>query len=175
MHSMTIRSTRARVLRRIGWIRPNRTSPRLCWPDNEYRHLGRFRTPTQRRDCLHSTKMRNYLDAEHRDDADTRESRARRWQPRDCGFRDRKAIAAKQASMTRRRCLKSHTPMDGISYGSEPTYIVVYRHPVDAHFSFRSHVENMKDPGPLTEMFPEDIQDTTNLTHLNNYWCPRIK
>ncbi|MDQ2091176.1 sulfotransferase domain-containing protein [Marimonas arenosa] len=77
----------------------------------------------------------------------------------DCGFRDRKAIAAKQASLTRRRCLKSHTPMDGISYGAEPTYIVVYRHPVDAHFSFRSHVENMKDSGPLAEMFPEDIQD----------------
>ena len=76
----------------------------------------------------------------------------------DCGFRDRKAIAARQASLTRRRCLKSHTPMDGISYGSEPTYIVVYRHPVDAHFSFRSHVENMKDPSPLAEMFPEDIR-----------------
>ena len=75
----------------------------------------------------------------------------------DCGFRDRKEIAAKQARLTRRRCLKSHTPMDGISYGSEPTYIVVYRHPVDAHFSFRSHVANMKDPGPLAEMFPEDI------------------
>lgn len=76
----------------------------------------------------------------------------------DCGFRDRKAIAAKQASLTRRRCIKSHTPMDGISYGSGPTYIVVYRHPVDAHFSFRSHVENMKDPGPLLEMFPDDIR-----------------
>lgn len=76
----------------------------------------------------------------------------------DCGFRDRKAIAAKQASLTRRRCLKSHTPMDGISYGLEPTYIVVYRHPIDAHFSFRSHVENMKDAGPLLEMFPDDIR-----------------
>jgi hypothetical protein len=76
----------------------------------------------------------------------------------DCGFRDRKAIAARQTSLTRRRCLKSHTPMDGISFGSEPTYIVVYRHPVDAHFSFRSHVEHMKDPGPLAEMFTEDIR-----------------
>jgi len=80
----------------------------------------------------------------------------------DCGFRDRQAIAAKQASLTRRRCLKSHTPMDGISYGSEPTYIVVYRHPVDAHFSFRSHVENMKDPGALLEMFPDDISSGFN-------------
>lgn len=74
------------------------------------------------------------------------------------GFRDRKAIAASQDSLTRRRCLKTHTPMDGIAYGAEPTYIVVYRHPVDAHFSFRSHVENMKDPGPMIEMFSGDIR-----------------
>lgn len=75
----------------------------------------------------------------------------------DAGFRDRKAIAASLSGQTRRRCIKSHTPMDGISYGAEPTYIVVYRHPVDVHFSFRSHVANMKDPGNLTEMFPDDI------------------
>ncbi len=76
----------------------------------------------------------------------------------DCGFRDRKATAAHQAGLTRRRCIKTHTPMDGIAYGSEPTYIVVYRHPVDVHFSLRSHVENMKDPGTMTEMFPDDIR-----------------
>ena len=80
----------------------------------------------------------------------------------DCGFRDRQAIAKKQAGLTRRRCLKSHTPMDGIAYGAEPTYIVVYRHPVDAHFSFRSHVANMKDPRKLAEMFPEDIREGFN-------------
>ena len=76
----------------------------------------------------------------------------------DCAFRDRKAIAAKQAGLTRRRCMKTHTPLDGISYAAEPTYIVVYRHPVDVHFSLRSHVENMKDPGGMTEMFPKDVR-----------------
>lgn len=76
----------------------------------------------------------------------------------DCAFRDRQAIAAQQSSLTRRRCIKSHTPMDGIAYGAEPTYIVVYRHPVDVHFSFRSHFENMKDKGPLADVFPADIQ-----------------
>lgn len=80
----------------------------------------------------------------------------------DCAFRDRKAIAAKQAALTRRRCLKSHTPMDGIPYAAEPTYIVVYRHPVDTHFSFRSHVENMKDPGRMKDLFPDDIGDGFN-------------
>lgn len=76
----------------------------------------------------------------------------------DCAFRDRVAIAASQASLTRRRCLKSHTPMDGIAYGAEPTYIVVYRHPVDVHFSFRSHFENMKDKSLLAHMFPDDAR-----------------
>lgn len=76
----------------------------------------------------------------------------------DCAFRDRKAIAASQSHLERRRCIKSHTPMDGIAYGSEPTYIVVYRHPVDVHLSFRTHVENMKDNSSLIGMFPPDIQ-----------------
>jgi len=76
----------------------------------------------------------------------------------DVEFRDRKAIAAFLSGLTRRRCIKSHTPMDGISYGAEPTYIVVYRHPIDAHFSFRSHVDNMKDPGALADLFPADIE-----------------
>jgi len=76
----------------------------------------------------------------------------------DCAFRDRKAIAASQSSLERRRCIKSHTPMDGIAYGSEPTYIVVYRHPVDVHFSFRTHVENMKDNSGLIDMFPPEVR-----------------
>lgn len=75
----------------------------------------------------------------------------------DAGFRDQKVMAASQDILERRRCLKSHTPMDGIAYGAEPTYIVVYRHPVDAHFSFRSHVENMKDSSVLIDMCPADV------------------
>ncbi|MEH6740968.1 MAG: sulfotransferase domain-containing protein, partial [Sulfitobacter sp.] len=74
----------------------------------------------------------------------------------DAAFRDRKAIAASQSSLKRRRCVKSHTPMDGIAYGAEPTYIVVYRHPVDVHFSFRTHVENMKDNSGFIDMFPPE-------------------
>ncbi|WP_298835815.1 sulfotransferase domain-containing protein [uncultured Roseobacter sp.] len=77
----------------------------------------------------------------------------------DCAFRDRQALAAGQTALTRRRCLKSHTPMDGIAYGAEPTYFVVYRHPVDVHFSFRNHVANMKQPGVLQDMFPDDIRE----------------
>ena len=48
--------------------------------------------------------------------------------------------------------------MDGILYAREPPYVVVYRHPVDMHFSFRTHVENMKDDS-LDYMFPEDERE----------------
>ncbi|MEM7319692.1 MAG: sulfotransferase domain-containing protein, partial [Pseudomonadota bacterium] len=45
----------------------------------------------------------------------------------DCAFADRPARAAFLDSLERRRCIKSHTPMDGIPYGPDPTYIVVFR------------------------------------------------
>lgn len=71
----------------------------------------------------------------------------------DSAFRDRPAIARFLDGLERWRCIKSHTPMDGIPYATEPTYIVVYRHPADVHFSFRSHAENMKE-NTLVHMFP---------------------
>jgi hypothetical protein len=76
----------------------------------------------------------------------------------DCAFRDQKAMARFLDGLTRRRCIKSHTPMDGIPYGREPTYIAVYRHPVDAHFSLRSHSANMKTD-LLAHLFPEDERE----------------
>lgn len=54
-----------------------------------------------------------------------------------------------------RRCIKSHTPMDGVPYRSDVTYIAVYRHPLDVHFSMRNHVKNMKDSS-LDHLFPDD-------------------
>ena len=75
----------------------------------------------------------------------------------DAGFRDQKVLAATQDRLERRRCLKSHTPMDGIAFGAEPTYIVVYRHPVDVFFSFRSHVENMRNRDVFKEISPPDL------------------
>ncbi len=80
----------------------------------------------------------------------------------DCGFRDREKIAAFLDNLERRRCIKSHTPMDGILYGREPSYITVYRHPVDAHFSLRTHAGNMKDnmkDSMLDNLFPEDERE----------------
>jgi aryl sulfotransferase len=76
----------------------------------------------------------------------------------DCEFRDRQAIAAFLDGLDRRRCIKTHTPMDGILFGEKPTYITVYRHPIDVHFSFRTHVANMKADW-LDYMFPEDERE----------------
>lgn len=73
----------------------------------------------------------------------------------DAAFRDRREITAFLDGLDRRRCIKSHTPMDGISYARQPTYIAVYRHPVDVHFSLRIHAANMKHDW-LDHMFPED-------------------
>lgn len=76
----------------------------------------------------------------------------------DCGFRDRQEIKGFLDALDRRRCIKSHTPMDGIPYGQDTTYVAVYRHPVDAHFSLRTHAGNMKEDW-LDYMFPEDERE----------------
>jgi len=73
----------------------------------------------------------------------------------DCGLRDCDAQVAKLAAMTRRRCIKSHTPLDGVPFAKDLMYIVVYRHPIDVHFSMRSHAANMRRD-TLDFMFPAD-------------------
>ncbi|MEO0916057.1 MAG: sulfotransferase domain-containing protein, partial [Pseudomonadota bacterium] len=58
-------------------------------------------------------------------------------------------------AMTHRRGMKSHTPMDGLPLHAQAQYICVFRHPLDAHFSFRNHVRNI----PLRwfdHWYPED-------------------
>ena len=61
----------------------------------------------------------------------------------DCKFRPESPELL--AAATNRRCIKSHAPLDGIKYSPEATYIAVYRHPVDVHFSLQNHAENMKE------------------------------
>ena len=55
----------------------------------------------------------------------------------DCKFRPESPELL--AAATNRRCIKSHAPLDGIKYCPEATYIAVYRHPVDVHFSLQNH------------------------------------
>lgn len=73
----------------------------------------------------------------------------------DCGLRDCDALVERASSIQRRRAIKSHTPLDGVPFSNELTYIVVYRHPIDVHFSMRSHAENMRRD-TLDFMFPAD-------------------
>ena len=47
-------------------------------------------------------------------------------------------------AQTKRRVIKTHTPLDGIPYLESCTYITVYRDPRDAFFSMRNHMDNMK-------------------------------
>ncbi len=58
-------------------------------------------------------------------------------------------------AQTQRRCIKTHTPLDGIGYDPRATYIAVYRHPLDVHFSMRDHVANMAID-ELDHLFPAD-------------------
>ena len=76
----------------------------------------------------------------------------------DCGFRDRDEIAAFLDGMTVRRCIKSHSPLDGITYDPRCTYFAVYRHPIDVHFSMRKHNENMT-LDMLNDRYPDDIHE----------------
>ena len=73
----------------------------------------------------------------------------------DIRLRDMSELARRLEDMRHRRCMKSHTPMDGLPLDDHAQYICVFRHPLDAHFSFRRHVKNM----PVSwfdHWYPED-------------------
>lgn len=57
-----------------------------------------------------------------------------------------------------RRVIKTHTPLDGIPYFPDCTYLTVYRDPRDAFFSMRNHMDNMKleIPGMPDLEIPEE-------------------
>jgi aryl sulfotransferase len=57
-------------------------------------------------------------------------------------------------SQTHRRFLKTHTPLDGVPYHRECTYLVVLRDPRDLFFSGLSHRANMTDPSLAAAAFP---------------------
>lgn len=76
----------------------------------------------------------------------------------DSGFKNRDEIAVRLKAQTHRRCIKTHSPLDGIPYDPACSYISIYRHPMDAHFSMRSQVENMV-VNLLGDRFPDDIHE----------------
>ncbi len=73
-------------------------------------------------------------------------------------FRDLdEQLAAAEAHV--RRAFKSHTPLDGIPLYDIGTYLVIYRHPLDVHFSMRAHVANLPF-APFPFFFPVDDDGT---------------
>ncbi len=76
----------------------------------------------------------------------------------DIRIREMEEVAARLEAMTHRRSMKSHTPMDGLPLHDRAQYICVFRHPLDAHFSYRKHVRNI----PMSWFdgwYPEDDED----------------
>lgn len=55
------------------------------------------------------------------------------------------AMNAMLEAQTHRRFMKTHTPLDGIPFYPQCTYIAVFRDPRDAHLSMRNHILNQKN------------------------------
>lgn len=73
----------------------------------------------------------------------------------DIRVREMDEVAERLEAMAHRRSMKSHTPLDGLPIDDDAQYLCVFRHPLDAHFSFRQHVRNI--PAPWFAMwYPED-------------------
>lgn len=76
----------------------------------------------------------------------------------DVRFREIADVIARLDAMQHRRSVKSHTPLDGLPLDDHAQYICVFRHPLDAHFSFRKHVRNVPMPF-FNHWYPEDDPD----------------
>lgn len=73
----------------------------------------------------------------------------------DIRLREVAEVAARLEAMAHRRCMKSHTPLDGLPLEDHAQYICVFCHPLDAHFSYRKHLANI----PISwfdHWYPED-------------------
>ncbi len=82
-----------------------------------------------------------------------------------------------------RRCIKTHTPMDGIPWRADAHYITVYRHPVDMMLSLRKHLANevstsddhpyLQDPDTALKEFAtkktDDYDDDSLVSYLTHY------
>lgn len=79
----------------------------------------------------------------------------------DCSLRPVTPLAEVLKRTPGRRCLKSHAPIDALPWSDELFYIATYRHPLDAHFSMRTHLARMPERIALSDRYPEDDPDRT--------------
>ena len=73
----------------------------------------------------------------------------------DIRIREMSEVAERLEAMTHRRSMKSHTPMDGLPLDKQAHYICLFRHPLDAHFSFLNHIRNTPLPW-FDHWYPDD-------------------
>jgi hypothetical protein len=79
----------------------------------------------------------------------------------DTRFEDMDDLVARLDAQKTRRHVKTHTPLDGLPIWEELSYITVYRHPIDVHFSARNHIANYRpeiaeELGVELEKFPDN-------------------
>jgi aryl sulfotransferase len=72
----------------------------------------------------------------------------------DAVFSELDDCMAQVEAQTHRRYLKTHTPLDGIPYHEECTYLVIFRDPRDTYFSGSNHRDNMNDQELALAVFP---------------------
>ncbi|MGR3659741.1 MAG: sulfotransferase domain-containing protein [Paracoccaceae bacterium] len=77
----------------------------------------------------------------------------------DSKYNDEDEMLATLGAQEHRRYIKTHTPLDGILYDRDCSYIAVHRHPIDVHFSGRKHIENMKSD-VLDHLISGDVNET---------------
>ncbi len=75
----------------------------------------------------------------------------------DSAFNDEEEVLGSLEAQTHRRYIKTHTPLDGITYHENCIYLAVYRHPIDVFFSGQNHIKNMKG-----DHFSHQIADDIN-------------
>lgn len=63
----------------------------------------------------------------------------------DAQVRSAEDLATLLAAQPHRRVVKTHTPLDGIPFAPDVTYLAVFRHPLDVALSDKDHADNMND------------------------------
>jgi aryl sulfotransferase len=74
-------------------------------------------------------------------------------------------VLARLEAQTHRRCIKTHTPADGIPWFAEASYIVVGRDGRDAFMSFHNHMANMR-PDLVAELAASAVADGIDIEQL---------
>ena len=76
----------------------------------------------------------------------------------DSKFNDEEEMMGFLKAQTHRRYIKTHTPLDGITYDENCVYLAVYRHPIDVFFSGQNHLKNMKGDH-LSHLIVDDVNE----------------